>query len=1406
MKNNDVLIQKIVFDLDIDSPDNYQLYFEIISAFVKNNFSKILEEIGAEYSQSNNNYFLDKVEIDLDEIDIENLSFIEPLLKEKIQQQIIKLSKSKESISKFQSNKFNLEQLIQFISDYGFLPWSFNTKEKVNNFFRASIKNYPNKKSLFKILLKDEKSFLRISNTLTSKNNDFFFKALLKTEYKFYQQIIEFNKSILNENKSLSIQHKQDQVIFYILNLFNKHSLEKDVIIEKSIDFFKTKYSIPSEDLGKIKDYQTLNFKKKKIHPKEIKFKSLIRIFVEIEKKQLLKKIFTQEDQYKKLLDRGFYSASKVVFAKALDQIIKVYETTHKHTPKEIVLNLISFLVKKPRLLKTELLTVSLLGEELIQNKSYKGILNERVIADLVKLLENKKDSISKAILDKIALLLPRHKKIEHLNFIRITFFKYFQKNLHKPNMSDLFSEILNSLIKKDPNALPFNSSFLKSKSVTRLQTYLDQHPEFKGVSKKKSKVNTITQADDQYFDFILNLNNEVVNDQQLDQQNESKEYISLNEILKSPTTLFDFLKTYASQNELINLFSEITLRVEINTKFSKLLKKKFEQWINLEKDLISIQNKIHFSELSTTKFRSVLRYFLIKSLSELSSSDQLIEGEFTFNFLTFLETESNIEYSRIKTFLEFEYPQDISEGFKVMIDVNQYSQTPEKARSWFYFRDLYYFYLKTNEIPEWSNIEKIDTVEIINFINLLIKRNEKVVLNKIFNDDDVIINLSSWLDNEPKEFFYQLIQTLENNEQPLKLSLLLQKIIDQLPKKSVAFPAFVQQVFSRKLWNKQSAVFLHEQLMDILTKVNPNFKSNLKTKFIDTVDQVFKESKLRKEFKSPRKKINKTELNELLKYLIDNNSLPSKYEYNRIEIITQLIEYLSKNPEVSINYIKEIIVDFNYESKLIDVFTIRLLQQTLYVYLTLTKEVIQYLDLFFEKIKNQKTAFELTKRLFIAFVIKKNNDKFLLSELFQITGVSLTEGFKTGDFKFDKIFQKDTQIIPQELSKKYPELTLQSDLLAKEVLYEHSVLNQKNIFNALKYYVEFGSSSYENLSYNKAMYLQIFGMQSRLSIKKHLHSWAKQGQKLDRFMELFSNDKEKETLLELIHFKLKDLVIELFILLQELNLITPNQDIKKHLTQKQVKEILVFWSKRNIKIDDPYQLISDLIKNFLDDNRIDSDQFLIQLPKVNWATKKNLSEKELIQVFKKPLPKIKKNVEIATKDKFEDQIKEGISISNAGLVIAWPFLTTLFTKLGLTENNEFKDDLSIQKGIIATQYLVEGINEFDESKLVLNKILCGVDVDFYVDNSIDLIDVETAVCDMALKAIIQQWDKIKSVETLREYFLKREGVLKLTESGYQLYIKAQTTDALLRFLPWNLSIIKSSIMQTKLTIDWKYI
>ena len=92
--------------------------------------------------------------------------------------------------------------------------------------------------------------------------------------------------------------------------------------------------------------------------------------------------------------------------------------------------------------------------------------------------------------------------------------------------------------------------------------------------------------------------------------------------------------------------------------------------------------------------------------------------------------------------------------------------------------------------------------------------------------------------------------------------------------------------------------------------------------------------------------------------------------------------------------------------------------------------------------------------------------------------------------------------------------------------------------------------------------------------------------------------------------------------------------------------------------------------------------------------------------VFKKPIPKlVKPKIEISNVSKLNEELKSGISIHNAGLVIAWPFLNTLFSKMGLTENQQFKDDLSVQKAIIATQYLVDDSQEYDESKLILNKI-----------------------------------------------------------------------------------------------------
>ena len=65
---------------------------------------------------------------------------------------------------------------------------------------------------------------------------------------------------------------------------------------------------------------------------------------------------------------------------------------------------------------------------------------------------------------------------------------------------------------------------------------------------------------------------------------------------------------------------------------------------------------------------------------------------------------------------------------------------------------------------------------------------------------------------------------------------------------------------------------------------------------------------------------------------------------------------------------------------------------------------------------------------------------------------------------------------------------------------------------------------------------------------------------------------------------------------------------------------------------------------------------------------------------------------------------------------------------------------------------------------------------------------------------------KSKKCFNLEGLFLKRKGVLKSDEGGgYKLIVEKESRDILLRFLPWNLAIIKSSFMNSKLVIDWNY-
>jgi hypothetical protein len=166
-----------------------------------------------------------------------------------------------------------------------------------------------------------------------------------------------------------------------------------------------------------------------------------------------------------------------------------------------------------------------------------------------------------------------------------------------------------------------------------------------------------------------------------------------------------------------------------------------------------------------------------------------------------------------------------------------------------------------------------------------------------------------------------------------------------------------------------------------------------------------------------------------------------------------------------------------------------------------------------------------------------------------------------------------------------------------------------------------------------------------------------------------------------------------------------------------------------------------------------------------------------------------------------------GIHISNAGLIIAWPFIATLFNKIGLLDKNKFIDETSQQKAVLLTQYLTNFSTEFEESDLALNKLLCGMEIHDFVDVTVQLSDYDKETASFLLGAIINNWDKLNktSVKTLQETFLQREGVLQRHEKDHKLQVESKAYDLLLKTIPWNIGMIQTSFMKNRILVTWKY-
>jgi hypothetical protein len=174
-------------------------------------------------------------------------------------------------------------------------------------------------------------------------------------------------------------------------------------------------------------------------------------------------------------------------------------------------------------------------------------------------------------------------------------------------------------------------------------------------------------------------------------------------------------------------------------------------------------------------------------------------------------------------------------------------------------------------------------------------------------------------------------------------------------------------------------------------------------------------------------------------------------------------------------------------------------------------------------------------------------------------------------------------------------------------------------------------------------------------------------------------------------------------------------------------------------------------------------------------------------------------------RDRISETEPEGIYIDNAGLVILHPFLPELFNRLGFWRDKQWVEPGYQHDAAYVLGYLQTDNSENPEFDMMLNKIMCGIQMTDVLLPCQELPEAVRMECDELLTEVVRHWTRLKntSIAALRETFLQRDGKLTRTDHGWLLRIERKGVDVLLGSLPWGIGTIKLPWTDDKLFVEW---
>ena len=1051
--------------------------------------------------------------------------------------------------------------------------------------------------------------------------------------------------------------------------------------------------------------------------------------------------------------------------------------------------------------------------EKIVFHPEFSKLLDLKLFSSLFQRLKTIVGiDFSRLILSVVDLIDVKRKKQFLVTVNRVAFQTLISKGTQISH--DLFLESLTtSLVQLAPQIFKKQSTS-KAEATSIEQKTLKTI--IKKVSLKSKSKNEIVSIDLEKFNSLLRLKQDLFENQVtvLFSEEVFNFHEDYDSIMVSSETLMDFLSMNYLDHELIIAFSEITLESKISDQIKKRIDEQNSSIFRLEENLLHIQKKYNIISLNISSLKIILRTFIFKKIGALNSFEQFSDIKFTIDFFEEIKKENYLNFQQLAFYLRSEESkntfQTVTEALSTFNLSSKFSITNPKLKNELFYKDLVFNFLETKAIPEWANIESFDGKDVIMFIKSSIKIEDKYYLERLVTNSKVLDHFLDYFQNLAPQEKSKILQLIHPSGANFDISILLERLDVFFEKVTFSnslsnLEYLTQLVLKESFWKQTSLISFIEMLVPFIEKKSKKTKKQLLIFISKTFPISTKLIELKKNVQfSDADKI------EVLKFYLEFGDFLKHIKIYNKKIENQLGEFLLKDQYVLAQILKE------YKSRTLEL-------ERLLTFISLDAVV----DLFDQTVfKDKLLTFSLAKVLkkFLISVKPDTKSKVLFIgnlvtsfENNRLTQTTLSDFYKKIKMESSKDYQNFVSLLKKELKTRgEEEFILHEKLLNKiEFSFQTQELDKvevmKNI-DLLDYYLEIGSVNFENKTFSKTDLFQILLdsiKKAEFRTKKMVFDWVKYKLKRTRLLEIIPKDKSL-ILIQLIHSELPKnwslfsaTLEQLFDIRIEKLL---NFDTQRELDTKMIE----YWIKKNIHLDSSFQILIHLFEEVLVNQKLTDKEFFEDFrdSDIEYPIETSNFVASLKRTYDNYNNKLSGDDLLTNKEEENQEQTEtdAIVVQNAGLIILWPYFFRLFDKCGLLIDRKFKDGTSLQKGIILTQYLVTGSLEIHENELVLNKILCGAEQRTPVDVKLNIDEVELQICDSLLKGVLQNWQKLNnsSVETLRQTFLIREGILTPNELDYDLDIVKETFDVLLETIPWNISIIQTTFMKNRIIVDWK--